>query len=97
MLATRLVADVQVVDRATAPDGPVPSPVEAAEFLRGVHHLIDQLTSASIGIGKAYAGRLPDTALVQFRAAVQHMRAVSLDSVADALERVPPGHRSTGE
>jgi hypothetical protein len=97
MLAARLVADVSVVDGVMKPDAPVPAPAEAAEFLRGVHHLVGRLTSASIGIGKSYGGRLPDAALDQFRLAVQHMQAVLLDPVADALERLPAASRPPSE
>jgi len=87
LLATRLVADAALVERVLGPDQPLPTPAEAAEFLRGVHHLVDRLTSASIGIGKAYGGGLPEAALNQFRLAVRHMQAVSLILVADDLER----------
>jgi hypothetical protein len=97
MLVARLVSDVSVVDRATQPDAPLPNPAEAAEFLLGVHHLVSRLTSASIGIGRAYGSRLPEANLGQFRLAVQHMQAVSLDLVADALERLPVASRPTSE
>jgi hypothetical protein len=89
-LATRLVADASVISASLQPGAPMPTPGEAAEFLRGAHHLIVELTKASIGIGRAYGRSLPEDTLREFRLAVQHMHAVSLDQVATALERVPP-------
>lgn len=97
MLVTRLVADASVVAAAVSPEAPLPTPAEAAEFLRGVHHLVSRLTSASIGIGKAYGSRLPEADLGRFRTSVQHMQAVSLDLVADELERLPAGSRPASE
>lgn len=63
----------------------MPNPDEAAEFLRSVHHLVGELTRAGVGIGRAYGSALPEDVLAGFRAAVQHLQAVSLSPVADAL------------
>lgn len=88
-LAARLVADASVTSASLKPSAPMPNTDEAAEFLRGAHQLIVQLTKASIGIGRAYGRHLPQDALGEFRQAVRHMQAVSLDKAADAVERVP--------
>ena len=92
-LATRLTADAAVTSAMLQPSEPLPDPGEAAEFLRGVHHAIVELTKASIGIGRVYGGSLPEDVVGEFRMAVQHMQAVSLDRVADALEHLPPVSR----
>jgi hypothetical protein len=84
-LSTRLVADAQVVAQALEARAPKPTPGEAGEFLQGVHHMIEQLTRVSIGIGRTYGPDLPESVLGDFRVAVQHMQAVSLATVADAL------------
>ena len=84
-LATRLVANAQVVSAAVHSGSQPASSAEAAEFVLGMHHLVDALTAASIRIGLAYRDQLPDDIVDQFRAAVVHMRAVSLDHVAEAL------------
>lgn len=84
-LTTRLVASAQVVSAAVHAGSQPASLAEAAEFVRGTHHLIEALTAASTRIGLAYRDQLPDDIVDQFRTAVVHMRAVSLDHVADAL------------
>ncbi|MFC0439000.1 hypothetical protein [Kutzneria buriramensis] len=84
-VSTRLVANAQVIAQALQPDAPMPSPDEAAEFLRGVHHLVGEMKRAGIGIGRAYGSTLPDGVLAGFRSVIQHMQAVSLTPVADAL------------
>ena len=95
-LATRLAADAQVIANALGPDALMPNPVEAAEFLRGVHHLVGQMTRAGIGIGRAYGATLPENVLDGFRSTVQHMQAVTLTPVADVLGRVE-GDRKVDE
>jgi hypothetical protein len=87
-LASRLAADAQVVSAALQASPEPPHPAEAAEFVRGIHQLVARLTEASTRIGLAYRDQLPADVVDQFRTAVTHMRAVSVDHVADALAQL---------
>lgn len=88
-LATRLIADAQLLaNELHASDDP-PSPGEATELVRATGHVVAQLAVLNIRIGRAYGSRLPEDVLDQYRAAVGHLSTVSIERVADGLGRAP--------
>ncbi|MFC0429439.1 hypothetical protein [Kutzneria buriramensis] len=71
-LAARLVADASRID-SMARTADVPDPAEAAEVAGAVAALTTELRRLSIGVGRAYGGRLPDAVLAGYRDAVKHL------------------------
>ncbi|MFC0436614.1 hypothetical protein [Kutzneria buriramensis] len=87
-LAARLVADASLID-STMQASDVPDPAEAAEVAAAVAALTTGLRRLSIGVGRAYGGRLPDPVLAGYREAVKHLADAepSLTLVAGELHR----------
>jgi hypothetical protein len=87
-LAVRLVADAALIG-GLEDTADVPDPVEATELAEAVAVLTTGLRRLSIGVGRAYGGRLPGPVLDGYRNAVKHLADAepALTAVADALRR----------
>jgi hypothetical protein len=99
-LAARLIADASLID-AMEQTADVPDPAEAAEVAGAVAALTRGLRRLSIGVGRAYGGRLPEGVLTGYRDAVQHLADAepALTLVAGELRRTmgePWGGPPTG-
>lgn len=99
-LTTRLIADASLIDNMEQ-TADVPDPAEAAELAGAVAVLATGLRRLSIGVGRAYGGRLPDPVLTGYRDAVSHLGDAepALTAVAGELRRTmgePWGSTPTG-